>query len=344
MPVQLSDLWDRFRLAIKNLNLFPSIPPTPDQHQLRNQLISTRLFIILLTLSLTILLLYNSLITITQTNTVTFPTITTYLQLYSEYPQSLSCDCKQISINHDKFLHITYTFHEICSSAFTTSRWLDYLTDARPDMTLFRDDFRASSGIAVFQTLITFCDLSSETVENRLSEFYSSQFVSASLLPSELFYLEIESLITQFISTTTNTFLLSLSSIRQMTQSNLLLSAEQTNAYPYTYTYDSVWFFTKLYDNCNCKMSAQCVVISPIFNGLDRTVILYTVPGIYTGCYIIETLLKSDLRCFYSQTCINKVLSYFIGAAPMNVSALDASLLVKFMVNSTLEDVTNNLM
>ncbi|CAF1421482.1 unnamed protein product [Adineta ricciae] len=343
MPVQLSDLWDRFRLAIKNLNLFPSIPPTPDQHQLRNQLISTRLFIILLTLSLTILLLYNSLITITQTNTVTFPTITTYLQLYSEYPQSLSCDCKQISINHDKFLHITYTFHEICNSVFITQDWFDHLYRTFSTMYLYSDDFRTVS-VFFFQTLPIFCDLSSETIENRLREFYSSQFVSASLLPSELFYLEIESLITQFISTTTNTFLLSLSSIRQMTQSNLLLSAEQTNAYPYTYTYDSVWFFTKLYDNCNCKMSAQCVVISPIFNGLDRTVILYTVPGIYTGCYIIETLLKSDLRCFYSQTCINKVLSYFIGAAPMNVSALDASLLVKFMVNSTLEDVTNNLM
>ncbi|CAF1421470.1 unnamed protein product [Adineta ricciae] len=329
---------------LKTYNFFPSIPPTQDQHQLRNQLISTRLFIILLTLSLTILLLYNSLITITQTNTVTFPTITTYLQLYSEYPQSLSCDCKQISINHDKFLHITYTFHEICSSAFTTSRWLDYLTDARPDMTLFRDDFRASSGIAVFQTLITFCDLSSETVENRLSEFYSSQFVSASLLPSELFYLEIESLITQFISTTTNTFLLSLSSIRQMTQGNVLLSATLTN---YEFVPLSNHYFLSnpyTYDNCSCSLSGSCFEPYSIFNGLDRTVILYTVPGMNAACYPVEAVLQSDLRCFYNQTCIIQVQSYFNESSPMNVSALDPSLLGEFMVESTMEDVVKKLM
>ncbi|CAF1592593.1 unnamed protein product [Adineta ricciae] len=317
---------------LKTYNFFPSIPPTQDQQQLRNQLISTRLFIILLTLSLTILLLYNSLITVTQTNTVTFPTITTYLQLYSEYPQSLSCDCKQISINHDKFLHITYTFHEICSSAFTTSRWLDYLTDARPHMILFRDDFRASSGIAVFQTLITFCDLSSETIENRLREFYSGQFVSASLLSSELFYLQIESLITQFISTTTNTFLLSLSSIRKMTQGNVLFSATLTN---YEFVPLSNHYFLSnpyTYDNCSCSLSGSCFEPYPIFNGLDRTVILYTVPGMNAACYPVEAVLQSDLRCFYNQTCITQVQSYFNESSPMNVSALDPSLLGEFKI------------
>ena len=334
-------LWLKLRPAIHHFNIFPSIPPTQDEHQLRNQRISTRSFIFLLILSLTILLLYTSLIAITQTVAVNSPTMTTYLQLYATYPRTLSCDCKQISITNAKFLQVEFIFHEICKSVFITRDWINCLGAVSTTLNLNRDDFRTSSKYT-FQIMSTFCDLSNETIVNSLTEFYSSRLISSSVVPEELFHIHIRSLISQFISSTTSAFLLSLSSIRQMTQGNRLFSGAQTNYKLYGRT-EYVTIGAYLYSGCSCSNSAKCTKTYPVYDGTGSTV-LSIVPGMYFGCYYAEALLQSDLRCFYNQTCISEVQSYFTAAPPMNVTALDPSLLVQFMMNSTMEDVVDKLM
>ncbi|CAF1483070.1 unnamed protein product [Adineta ricciae] len=119
MTFGFGELLRKLRLYTVNFNIFSSIPPSDDQYELQTQRISTRLFIILLALSLIILILYTSLINGTQTVNVDSPTMARYLQLYSTYPQTLSCDCKQISINYAIFVHLNYSLHQICSSVFT---------------------------------------------------------------------------------------------------------------------------------------------------------------------------------------------------------------------------------
>ena len=61
MTFGFGELLRKLWLYIVNFNIFSSIPPTEDQHELRNQRISTRLFIVLFALSLTILMRYISL-------------------------------------------------------------------------------------------------------------------------------------------------------------------------------------------------------------------------------------------------------------------------------------------
>ena len=107
--------------------MFPSIPPTTDEHELRNQRLSTRLFIVCLFLSLAILVSYTSLVKITKTINIKEPTLAQYSQLYTTYSQTLTCPCTQISINYDKFLHISYTLHQVCNSVFVTQNWFYYL-------------------------------------------------------------------------------------------------------------------------------------------------------------------------------------------------------------------------
>jgi hypothetical protein len=68
------------------------------------------------------------------------------------------------------------------------------------------------------------------------------------------------------------------------------------------------------------------------------------VPGFFGACYIIESLLLSDLRCFYNQTCIDELESYFISSSPWNITALDESLPSRFLPNSTIENVIDELM
>ena len=64
----------------------------------------------------------------------------------------------------------------------------------------------------------------------------------------------------------------------------------------------------------------------------------------HIGCYPVEALLQSDLRCFYDQTCLSELLSYFNGLSPPSITALDASLLVQFRVDSSTEVILNELM
>ena len=121
----------RFYPTFKNyclkLNWFPSVPPSTDEHQLRTQRISTRLFILVLILSITILLLYSSLANVTKTITVPTPSPAQYSQLYSKYSPTLACPCTHISINYGLFLDINYTLHQVCRSFFRHRR-VDFIS------------------------------------------------------------------------------------------------------------------------------------------------------------------------------------------------------------------------
>jgi hypothetical protein len=338
-PVQT--LYQKSKLFFRNLNLFPTIPPTTDEYQLRNQRISTRLFIFLLIISLSILLLYNLLINITETVNIKAPSINEYSQLYNLHSQTLACDCTQISINYEKFIQIQYTFHQVCYSDFVTQDWIDYLATSYGSFKVPIDDFRWTSTFA-FQALHSLCILVNQTISNRLVQFYSSQYVSASVTPSNVFQSQTNVSISQFILSTTNDLLLSLSMIRNTTQSNSLYSGQLTNYAPYT-TYGVIVRNPKSYGDCTCSFSATCVSESSIYN-LSSYMVLFSVPEFYMGCYTIESLLQSSLLCFYNQSCIDKLQSYFQVSSLMNVTSLNVSLSIQFFENSTIEDILNQLM
>ncbi len=336
-------LVQKFKHYFYTLNLFPSIPPSIDEHQLHNERISTRLFLFLLISSLTILLLCTSLINVTQNVNFKEPTITQYSQLYSTYSQTLTCPCSKISINYNTFIQINYTLHQVCNSIFVTQYWINYLADSLGNAGTFAQDFRVT-GTLTFQALGSFCELINQTIANRLIEFYSTQYVSASVTSPQLFQFQTQSFISQFISTMTNNFLLSLSTIRDTTQSNSLFSGLQTNYEIYTpsgqiYAYA----YPESYGNCICVSSSMCVLQSNIYD-YPNYIVLFLVPGIYTGCYVIESLLQSNLECFYNQTCINELQSYFVSSSSMNITALDTSLPSRYLENSTIEDLLDELM
>ncbi|CAF0731637.1 unnamed protein product [Adineta steineri] len=335
-------LYQKSKVFFLNLNLFPSVPPTIDEYQLRNQRISTRLFIFSIIILLSILLLYTSLIHITQTVNVKEPSITEYKQLYNSHSETLTCECTQISINYEKFIQIQYTLHQVCHSDFVKQDWINYVESSIGSYTLPIIDFRATSSSA-FQALSTLCALVDQTISNRLIQFYSNQYVSASIIPSNVFQLQTDAFISQFISSTTNGTLLSLAMIRNTTQSNSLFSGELTNYRLYE-SYFVIFRSPKSYGNCTCDSSGTCISQSPIYDLINHVKILFVVPGLYTGCYIIESLLQSDLQCFYNQTCINKLQSYFQVSSLMNVTALNISLSIQFSENSTIGDILNQLM
>jgi hypothetical protein len=206
--------------------------------------------------------------------------------------------------------------------------------------TKFPYDFRSTSPSS-FQDLAMFCNSIQATIVDNLSRFYFNQYVSVFVTPFTYFSYQIESSIEQFISSTINSFLLSLSMIRGTIQGNALFSGLQSNCKQMVDNRD-VSLLAQNYYGCDCASSAACVFQSAIYNYPNVTS-LFNIPGFYTGCYVIESLLQSNLQCFFNQTCINILQTYLSSSTPMQVTAFDSLLASQYSLNSTIQQLLDHL-
>ena len=325
---------------VRQLNLFPSVPPSNDPLVLRNERFSTRLFIFLLILSTTILTSYISLINISESIEVKRPTFRQYSQLSIIHSQSLICHCLHISINYVQFTRIQHTMHQVCSSVFVTDQWIQYFISSRVT-TLVREDFRLS-GMSAFQALRGFCQIATRTVSDILTQFSLIQYVSSTLTSEQLFRSQIRTVFDQLLISTINKLLLSLQIIRDITHVNAFWSARNTNFLlffrPNT---TSMRLALYLYPDCSCALSSFCIDDSVIVDNLLHPV--FWVPGVYRGCLITEALLQSDLQCFYDSTCIQQLQSYFNSSSPI-FPALDPSLFSRYNITTTIQELINQSM
>ena len=326
---------------IFTFNVFPSNPPSSDRHQLQSELISTRVFIAAFTLSLAILILYTSLVTVTKTVSVDTPSLTQYSQLYSKHFQTLVCPCRKISIKYEKILTVNYTLHQVCTSFLINSNWINHFR-RNQYVGVSVKDFRFTS-ILGFQGLRSFCNIVNQIIFDALIAFYSTEYVSGSVTPVDVFQSQIEESTRKFRQTTAASFLSSISTIRSTTQSNVLYSVLLTNLNYFIDAQNHISAITRSYPNCTCVSSAICSEQSSIYQYYDH-VTLFTVPGFYTGCYPTEALLQSNLECFYNQSCIDTLKSYLPSASSMTTVALDSSLTSEYKPTSTINDLLSQLM
>ena len=341
----IRQFFSKYAKKFTEFNTFQSVPPSHDPHTLRNQKLSTWLFILLLGTLIISLVVYNVLVSIRQTFTVEQPSYTQYVDLSSKYPNNLQCPCTRVSVKYDRFLALNYTLISMCSTFLVSDQWIEYLTGPYLRGGLCHDDFHAVSYLA-FQALRVLCQLTNETIQNSLTSFYDSQYVSADLTSAYLFQQQNEAKIRQFISSSTETFLSSLSLIRQTTQANALFAATQTNYDTYTNGMHLLYlrdFFPVDYSGCSCSKTASCFAPAVMYTA-NRNTILFGVPGFYTGCFIVESLLISTLECFYDELCLNNVTYYVNSTLPLNVTALNASMSTRFKPNSTVKEMLDELM
>jgi hypothetical protein len=204
-------------------------------------------------------------------------------------------------------------------------------------------DFRKTSQSA-FQGLKSLCYMVNRTINDSLILFYSNQYISANVIHQKQFYLETELLINQFRLSMISSFLLSLTMIRSTTQANTLFSALQTNYQPFiiNYTFYSA-FIIQTYNNCSCASSSTCIEPSSIYNHLTLKS-LFDVSGFYVGCYVIESLLQSTLEYFYDQEYIDKLRTYLPMSSSIDVIALNRSSASVYYINSTIQELIDNLM
>ena len=346
---QRQSLTAKVRKFVVALNFFKD-PERKSDHDLRNQYISTRLFIVLMIITLSILISFTSLTVIIQTVTIKQPTIDIFLELQTMYPQTLVCPCSQILIDHKQFISFDPTFHQICSSNFTSKEWINYLIFVTSNNAL-SFDFRAL-GPPYFSTLLSFCNLSPKIIQNALLLFNSTKYVTKYLQRKDLFQSEVQQIVDLFKQATINSYSQITSMGRQIMSGNALFSGILTN-YEYVTvdntSFDQVFYapsYALQYEipgatSCSCKLDPnRCGFVSGIFgtSAVDRKLI-FPVPGFWVGCYVVESLFGSTLECYFNQSCIDQVyqLSSAVSADLFRATA------IAYNSSSTRYDITTKI-
>ncbi|CAF1141419.1 unnamed protein product [Adineta ricciae] len=335
------------------LNLFKSSAEQA-QTQITYQRWSTRGYLLLLVLAFSILIIYNLFIAEMRSIEVNNPSFTTVKQLQSQSINglitSLQCSCSKVSISYGNFIQFQPSFHQVCSSDFISTNWIDAVTNSvTGNDGIFGLDF-ANNG-PLFQLLSSLCELSNNTVVNSLKKFQETQLVNAQLLTEDLFDIQVLSIINQFILQTTNKFLRFLQLYSNITFVNQLLSGEFKNflikvsnaSIPVPVI--TVRSLNSNNATCLCANDIYCKTPSAIYrlNGPIATVLYYVV-GFYAACFPIQALRMSTLECFYdNQHCLNDMIRIY-NNSNLNVTRLNSSYNAsRFPINSTISNSLEQL-
>lgn len=76
-------------------------------------ILASRIYFILLSVSLIVLTFFNGLNTVTVVNTVQLPSLSIFEKLQHEYPSTLSCPCQTIAVSYNEFLNVVPTYHQV---------------------------------------------------------------------------------------------------------------------------------------------------------------------------------------------------------------------------------------
>lgn len=305
--IPLRSFIDFLKSHLFQLNLFNT--GSDNENVIQNERRSTRLYLIFLIISFTTLTTYYSVISYTQISVVKSPTFNQYSTLIQH--RSLECPCSTIAIKYETFLNIQPYYHELCQSRFISDEWINHLFRLYEESwnEKIQTDFRRI-GVFQFQTIRSFCQLIKDTIENDLQTLNHTDFIQPKLISEELFHVQINSFIQEFIEMTSKTFMRTLRFIQDtIAQSLFLTGASITSVQPirqhrfyFEYgflPYPGVNYTFQDHSSCVCSSSTAttCMGLATFKNDI--------IPGFQTGCYMLNALMNSSLEILYNQTFID---------------------------------------
>lgn len=153
----------------------------------------------------------------------------------------------------------------------------------------------------------------------------------------------------EFVTSTTKEFLSTLETMHNVIQANALLSGRSTSYNYFLQDNGNTQVMIgvsrpRMYESCSCAVSPECVQQASVYESVFGDKITFNISGMYIGCYATEALLKSNLNCLYNRTCLDLSQFYMTTTAAINVATLDPSLPSGFSVESTVEELVNQLM
>jgi hypothetical protein len=181
-----------FLRVIRELNLFSDNPFWSSALNHSEQILSTRLFLLLLFFSLLIIIIYASLTIRTHHVTLEQFSLNDFERLEARYPTTINVRCTHVSNSYRKFFYLSPKFHQICSSSFVKKRWISslFLHNATSHHIL---DFRTFT-FAQFRALALLCRTARQAVHDAYQTFNSTHLVTNNV-PSRTYFTEISTVL-----------------------------------------------------------------------------------------------------------------------------------------------------
>ncbi|CAF3318885.1 unnamed protein product, partial [Rotaria sp. Silwood2] len=329
----------RLKSYLHSFNLFQDPNVINNRHQLRNQIISTRIFILFFSIILFSVLIYLLADDFTNSITVETRSLSQYEKLKTQFKDTLQCPCSNLSIPYQAFISLQANMHNVCS--LDLNPLIDILFQFTETLTN-NYDFRFTAALQ-FRLLILLCSSVNQIIIANLIDFNATMFNNAFIIEEILLQEEAKEFIDEFIQSITSQFINSLQMIRITNFGSQFMSGVRSN-----YVINSSksegesWYlhifsaFSQIYsDNCNCSTSFSCNAPSKIYEDNGT----YDVVGFQTGCFVLESLLASSLECFYNSLCINQLHQYI----PFNTTIFLPSS-ITFNKTDTIETLLRALM
>ncbi|CAF0764694.1 unnamed protein product [Adineta steineri] len=328
----------KIRDWFKKVNVFEDTNRTITIQQ---QCVATRVYLLLLVISLFIVVLYTSLIYYLNTFTITKPSLEQYQQLQQRYgSEAVSCPCSRLSITYSSFITLQCEFHPVCTSPFTSDLYLQELFQLYndSDSTYATTNAFTLQGtiFSYFQALAALCNLVNDFVNDAEQQYLVSSIISTLMIDFDLFEKETNASFIEFQSTLPNSFINSLQIIRGLTQGNGFVSAYSTNWYYVTKNINEgamLYLKPQYYggDMCNCATSPTCTQSSTPY-----------IKGYLVGCTPLESLLQSTLECLYEQSCIDLLTTYLNMSLSNHLVPLNKSE-TRFSSNGTVNSIVQEM-
>ena len=307
---------------IITLNLFNKVPPSQNEQVLQQERHTTRLYLVLLLIFLSILILFTSIRSQTISVTIELPSLITFNQLYTDYSSTLSCPCNQTTIKYNECISdLRPQYHEIYTSQFVTSEWININFIEPTGQEIQETEFRFHSQF-IFQLLSTLCHMANQTVKESLQLFYRNEFFTSEVLSQKSFETETSLILTQIKRILEEEFQSIVQLIKSNFKMNKLITAMNSAFYINNDQVQiSIPYFSKWNDYLVCGKDqyppCECFPLST--NDCYQNMRLYnytsswsdyTVSGLFRAWSPFESLLISTFECFYNQECLTEIVKY----------------------------------
>lgn len=295
-------------VKVNMLNLFNS--ESGDRLKERRERHITRFYVAMLSLAFTVLIFYTVLSEETKTYTVQFPTQMAYEKLQVQYPNTIQCPCKSVSVPYQEFIQVTASYHQVCSSQFVLSSFFGPLA-LITESPLHPIDFMRMS-VPYFQWLATFCGLAVKYIQSQYALFRVKRFVNDKLLAPDSFKTQMNDLVQGFIDETNRQYNQAIKQARQMLAfAQPLTGTKASYSLPMNVSNNQISIVSEGFPGCSCMLKMTSCSTPAAFYAYNQTGasfdLYWSVLGVRIACTAIESLLQSSLECWYMPSCYEKV-------------------------------------
>ncbi|CAF4287047.1 unnamed protein product [Rotaria sp. Silwood2] len=295
--------------TILAINLFKSL--TSDRTSEHKQKIYSRVYLILFISILGIVMFYSSIIGRVIRKTHLQPSIEDYEHLLNLHPDGVDCPCTRISIPYNTFVTQLKVdlYHQACTTD-VIERTLIMGSIIDPATTYTNRINFQSWRFSFIDGLNRLCHLAEDSITNDIEAFLASTMLTYQLIPRIQFDNEMNITLNRVKLSTPIAFTRILELLRLISQANALIDVFSLS-WNFVMTENSqgtnasfVSVSTNQYTTCSCATERSCSMPAQLVfpNGTSY----YTFRGLVLGCFLLETILRSSLSCFYSMACIKE--------------------------------------